>query len=92
MRELRPGIGTTPTAALGQNPRRLFWQVINTSINSESYGQDFTLTVANGIPLAPSGGGLSMSVDEDAEAVTYPVFIVASIAASSTYVIEVESI
>lgn len=92
MRELRPAIGTTPTAALGQNPKRLFWQVVNTSVNSMSYGQDFSLSIANGLPLSPSGGGASMSVDEDAEAVTYPVLLTASIAASATYVIEVESI
>lgn len=57
-----------------------------------SYGQDFSLSIANGLPLSPSGGGASMSVDEDAEAVTYPVLLTASIAASATYVIEVESI
>lgn len=92
IRESRPTAGVTPAAMLGQNPKRLFWMLVNTSVNAVSYGEAFDLTVSNGLPLAPSGGGVSMAVDEDGEAVTYPVMAVASIAASTMYAIEVESI
>jgi hypothetical protein len=92
IREVRVAIGVAVTPILGNNPKRLFWLLSNVSVNAMAYGQDFSLTLTNGLPLAPSGGGVSMSVDEDAEAVCYPVNAIAAVAASATYAVEVERI
>lgn len=85
----RPSMGVAVSRVLIQNPRRLFWQIFNLSVNSVSIGFDNALTLTNGVPLAPSAGWVSMAVQEDGEAVAYEVIGIASVAASSLYCVEV---
>jgi hypothetical protein len=89
IQESRPIIQLTPTRILPNNPRRLFYQVINRSAANVSAGFDNSVTVANGIPLAPGAGFMSLAVQEDGEAVAWEVLGIADVAASALYVLEV---
>lgn len=82
-------VAAAATIILQNNPRRVFWQIINRSVNNVSLGFDNGVTVANGIPLAPSAGFATMAVQEDGEAVAYEVDGIADVAGSVVNVFEV---
>ena len=89
IRETRPVMGLTPSRIIPNNPRRVFWQVVNRSVNNVSFGFDNTVTTANGYPLAPSAGFASMAVQTDGEGVAYELIGIADVAPSSLVVFEV---
>jgi hypothetical protein len=82
-------MGLTVARVLPNNPRRVFWQIINRSVANVSLGFDNTITIAAGIPLAPSAGFATMAVQEDGEPVSYEVLGIADLAASNLNVVEV---
>lgn len=82
-------IAITPTRVLPNNPRRVFWQVINRASTNISLGFDNSVTVIGGIPLAPSAGFASMAVQEDGEAVSYEIVGISDTAGASINVFEV---
>ena len=84
--------GTSVATALKNNPKRLFWQIINRSTNNVSIGFDNTVTVAAGIPIAQLAGYASMAVQEDGEATMYEVDVIADTANSTLNVIELERV
>ena len=82
-------MGLVPSRILVANPRRVFWQVINRSVNNVSFSWDNLVTIANGVPLAPQAGFASMAVQEDGEVVAYELIGIADVAASALFVVEV---
>lgn len=82
-------IGTTIASVLQNNPRRIFWTMVNNSANDLGFGFNRQVTTAVGFKLAGSGGVASMSVDEDGEAVTYDTFAIGGVAGNNIHLIEV---
>jgi len=83
-------VGTTAAEILRNNPDRVFWLVVNLSANVVYVGFSGDVSSTKGIRLDAYGGWTSSSVEEDGEAVTYPVFGIATGAASAIYVLEIE--
>jgi len=83
-------VGTTAAEILKNNPDRVFWLVVNLSVNVVyvSFGSDVGAT--KGIRLEANGGWASMSAEEDGEAVANQVYALATAAASAIYVLEIE--
>jgi hypothetical protein len=89
LRQTTAVMGLTAARILPNNPRRVFWQIINRSVNNVSIGFDNAVTIANGIALAPSAGFATMAVQEDGEPVSYEVIGIADVAASNCNVLEI---
>lgn len=85
-------VGTTPTLILHNNPDRFMWLVVNLSPNNVYLAFDPKVSSTRGILLTPSGGWVSMVIEDDGEAVVYEVWAVASAAPSAIYVVEMEAI
>jgi len=83
-------VGTTAAEILRNNPDRVFWLVINLSPNVVYGALSGDVSGSKGIRLDAYGGWASMSVEEDGEAVAYPVFAIATGADSAIYVLEIE--
>ena len=83
-------VGTTADAVLRNNPDRVFFLVVNLSTNVVYVGLARDVGAAKGIRLDANGGWVSMSVEEDGEAVAYQIFAIATGAASAIYVLEME--
>jgi len=85
-------VGTTATEILRNNPDRIFWLVVNLSINDGYAGWDREVSSSKGILIPANGGYASASIEEDGELVIYPVFAI-NLNASGTYmIVEVERI
>lgn len=80
----------TRTTALSPNPRRVHWLMINRSTITVGLWFDVEATVNESILLAGNGGFVSMSVDEDGEAVTLPVQLVTGSSGPVIVILEVE--
>ena len=65
---------TTPTQIIGNNPRRVFWSIINRGIVNSAVDIDLAMTFANGILMGAAGGFVQSDVNEDGESVAWPVF------------------
>lgn len=72
-------------AVFRNDPNRLFWLVQNRSVNQMAIGFSAAVSLASGLILPPNGGTIIMKASEDGEVVTYPVFIVAGVDASTLY-------
>ena len=83
-------LGLTVDAILAPNPDRVFWLIVNLSVNVVYIAFDRDVSAAKGIWLDANGGWASMAVDEDGEAVAYGVYGLATGAASAIYVLEIE--
>lgn len=83
-------IGLTAEPVLRQNPDRVFWLIVNLSVNVVYLAFDQDVGPTKGIWLDANGGWASMAVDEDGEAVGYGVYGVATGADSAIYVIAIE--
>ena len=83
-------VGVTVEEVLKNNPDRVFWVIINLSGNTVYVALSEEVSAIRGIRLDAGGGWVSMSADEDGEAVAYSVFALATGAASAIYVLEIE--
>ena len=83
-------VGVAVLTVLRNNPDRVFWLIVNLSANIVYVGLAGDVSATKGIRLDANGGWVSMSVEEDGEAVGYEVFAVATGAASAIYVLEME--
>jgi len=83
-------VATTATKILNNNPDRIFWLVINLSVNKGYVGWDGEVASTKGVPIAPSGGYVSCTVEEDGELVIYEVWAVNENAAGTYYIVEIE--
>jgi len=82
-------VGTTATEILRNNPDRIFWMVINTSVNKGYIGWDKDVSASRGIPISPSGGYVSASIEEDGELVIHPVWAINENAQGTYYIVEI---
>lgn len=78
-------VGVTAVQILGNNPRRLAWVFCNLSPNNIYLAFDNGVSATRGLWLAPSGGMISATLEDDFELVCYEVWAVASGANSSIY-------
>jgi len=83
-------VGTSAVEILRANPDRFQWLIVNLSANTIYVAFDKDVSSSKGILLEPNGGFASMHAREDGEAVTYPVWAIATGADSAIYVIEYE--
>ncbi len=83
-------VATIPTQILQNNPDRIFLLIVNLSANTGYVGWDARVSADRGIPLAPYGGYISLSIEEDGELVIYEVWAVNEAAAGKYYVVEIE--
>jgi hypothetical protein len=79
----------TPTQVLLNNPDRVFWIVENLSSYSGTLAFNDRVTLGAGLLVIGLGGFVSLSVDEDGEVVTYPVWAIESVAGQTWYVTEI---
>jgi len=82
-------VNTTPTQILNNSPDRIFWLIVNLSVNKGYVGWDNDVSSTRGIPIAANGGYVSASVEEDGELVIHPVFAVNENAAGTYYIVEI---
>lgn len=85
-------VGVGPTEILQNNPRRVFWSLMNRSVNNGAIGFTTQVTFATGFYLTAGGGNVSMAVEEDGESVGYAVYGIQDVLAGNWYVIEVEGV
>ena len=83
-------VGTSALTVLRNNPDRVFWLVVNLSTNVVYVALSEEVSATHGIRLDANGGWVSMSVEEDGEAVGYEVYALATGADSDIYVLEME--
>lgn len=89
IRERLVTVGTARIELLSNNPNRLFWRMQNESDTDVRIGNDPNITATSGWLLLNNGGGISMTWEEDGEAVGYQVFGISSAAAKVVRVAEV---
>jgi len=82
-------VATTPTKILNNNADRIFWLVVNLSVNKGYLGFSSDVSSSKGLPVAPSGGFASCSVEEDGELVIYEVYAINENAAGTYYIVEI---
>lgn len=83
-------IGLTAARVFKNNPRRLALVVINLSANAMYLALTLDVAATKGIYLAPNGGSVNMTLDDDFELVEREWWIIAAGAASSLYSLSVE--
>lgn len=79
----------TPTEIAELNPRRLACTVINHSTDTVVVGFRPDYSIDEGILLAPNGGTVIFTVDEDGELVSSQIFARGVLAGGNVYVIQV---
>jgi len=88
IREQQVTVGTAGDEILANNPARVFSMVINES-NTEINVSFVRDGVTGGLPLPPNGGAISLSVEEDGEAVGWQLFGRATVAGEVVRTVEV---
>ena len=85
-------VGVTPTQLCKNNPRRFQLYVINLTNATmyELFGD--TVSAINGFPIAPLGGSIIYSADEDGEIVAYDHWAICPVGPLNLVVVEVETI
>lgn len=78
-------VANSPRPVLINDPDRIFWIIMNRSPYHLEIGFDDSFTLGTAILLPPNGGAAVMTVDEDGEAVTYPVWIASPVAPFTVY-------
>jgi len=82
-------VAITATKILAQNPERVFWMIINLSVNKGYVGWDPQVSSTRGIPIAPNGGYVSCTAEEDGELVIHEVYAVNENASGTYYIVEI---
>jgi len=89
LRTASPSVGTTTTRVLDNNPRRVFWLIVNNAVSDANIFFEGNASFGSGILLAANGGSASMSADEDGEVVGYAVYGALGAGTGMFYTIEV---
>ena len=82
-------VSTDRRLILNNNPRRLAWSICNWAGNSLSVGFRPNISFGEGLLIPGGGGTVTLTVDEDGEAVTYAVYGVLGAGAGNIWVYEV---
>jgi hypothetical protein len=83
---------TTASRIIRNNPRRFGLTVLNQGTGIVFLGWDASVSITNGLLLPPSGGSISLVVDEDAELITYDMWAIAAAAGNNLSIWETESL
>lgn len=89
-RETEPSIGTAVSVAVPGSSERVSLLVVNLSANTVYLGTSPNVSSTRGIRLAPNGGLISMSIDEDSLLPTLQWYAIATGAASALYVLAIQ--
>lgn len=89
MQERAAAVGTSRIVLLSNNPNRLAWDIINTSLIEIRISSSPDLSTTTGFLLAPQGGEMGMTFQEDGEGVGYEVYALGLAAAGSIWIREV---
>jgi len=81
-------IAAVATQVLANNPERIAWTIQNRSAAPMGLGFSGAVDLVNFFQVDANGGVFSMQLDEDGEAVTYPVWLIANAAGQIVYVLE----
>jgi hypothetical protein len=84
--------GVSRQRLLGNNPRRIGWLAFNLGTTEGRISTDPALTSATGLPVQANGGGVSMDVLEDGEAVAWEWYVITTAAAQAWSVFEIERV
>jgi len=83
-------VQTTATLILRNNPDRIFWMAINLSGNRGYVGWDAQVSSTRGLPVSPTGGFISCTLEEDGELTIHEVYALLENAAGTWYIVEIE--
>ena len=89
VQERAASVGTARVEILPNNPNRLSWDIINTSLIDIRVSSNPNLTMTTGFLLAPSGGVMGMDFQEDGDGAGYGIYAIASAAGASIWIREV---
>lgn len=82
-------VDTTPTQIALNNPRRLTCIIVNHSADTIVVGFTPSMESTDGIILAPNGGTLTLTVEEDGEVTAYALYALGLNVGGDVYVAEV---
>ena len=82
----------TPSRIIKNNPRRFGLTILNQGTSAVFLGWDSSVSITNGLFLAPTGGSISLVVDEDAELISYDMWAVSAAAGNNLSIWETESL
>lgn len=83
--------GTTATVLLQNNPDRLAYTVVNLGATAMYVAWDRAVSATHGVYVAPNGGSVSFSAEEDGELVGYELLGVAITTPVDIFAIETEA-
>lgn len=93
---VRVNSAITPTTAeiaaaelFKNDPARLAFVVVNLSVNAIFIAPRENVSATNGLRLAPGGGALVVSIEEDFTLQTLPWFIISAVAGSAIFAFEI---
>lgn len=81
-------VGVAAEEVLRNDPRRLAATIVNLSAGAIFVAPGRTVSATSGIRLAPNGGSLALTWDEDFDAVGVEWFGIAELAASAVFTLE----
>lgn len=84
-------VTTAQSEVLRNNPRRLFWQVVNVVGSAAWVYWTSGLPPLYALQLAQVGGSIAMTVNEDGEAVTYTLYGITLSGDATFHILEVEA-
>jgi len=81
--------GATAVLLLRNNPDRLAFTVVNLSVNAMYLGLTDQVSAINGIYIAPSGGSVTMTYQDDFQMTGWAWWIISPAGASALFSLEV---
>ena len=90
--ETRGSVGTSVAELYGNDPERLAALFVNLSANNITLGWTPQVSDGSGLIVAPSGGFLLLTVDDDLVLPTYSINAVAAAAGSNYFLIQIRRI
>jgi len=88
VKERNVTVGATVTEVADNNPRRFYLLVVNNSIDYMAVSFTREVTATSGIILAPNGGSVALTAEEDGEATGYALYAIGIAVGGTVRVIE----
>ena len=82
-------VGTVPTQLLANNPERVGWIIVNRDANPIGLAFANAVSLTGQLLLGGGGAMMSLSVEQDGELVTLPVWAISAAGNATVYVLEV---
>ena len=87
-RQSSPSIGTAAVELLGADPERVFYIVVNLSVNDIHVSFRNDVSAINGILIIAQGGSMEVDVESDGNLPSLQLFGIAAAAASQLFILE----